>query len=244
MVRKHGYKIIGVILVGYALVWGMLMQNIPYLPILHQTIRNLYYHVPMWFSMTVMMFVSVYYAIRYLKTENKLYDIKTVASAEVGVLLGILGLLTGSLWGRYTWGTWWSGDIKLNMSLVAVFIYLAYFILRNSIEDEKKQAKISASYNIFAAAALIPLLFIIPRMTNSLHPGADDNPAFSTYNDSLNANMRPVFYSAVIGFILLSWWLFELKSKIMFLQHKLDLKAEKQTQQSVVVKTEESTDVS
>jgi len=243
MVRKHGYKIIGVILVGYALIWGMLMQNIPYLPILHQTIRNLYYHVPMWFSMTVMMFVSVYYAIRYLKTENKLYDIKTVASAEVGVLLGILGLLTGSLWGRYTWGTWWSGDIKLNMSLVAVFIYLAYFILRNSIEDEKKQAKISASYNIFAAAALIPLLFIIPRMTNSLHPGADDNPAFSTYNDSLNANMRPVFYSAVIGFILLSWWLFELKSKIMFLQHKLDLKAEKQTQQSVAVKTEESTDV-
>jgi len=243
MVRKHGYKIIGVILVGYALVWGMLMQNIPYLPILHQTIRNLYYHVPMWFSMTVMMFVSVYYAIRYLKTENKLYDIKTVASAEVGVLLGILGLLTGSLWGRYTWGTWWSGDIKLNMSLVAVFIYLAYFILRNSIEEEKKQAKISASYNIFAAAALIPLLFIIPRMTNSLHPGADDNPAFSTYNDSLNANMRPVFYSAVIGFILLSWWLFELKSKIMFLQHKLDLKAEKQTQQSAAVKTEESTDV-
>jgi len=243
MVHKHGYKIIGVILVGYALVWGMLMQNIPYLPILHQTIRNLYYHVPMWFSMTVMMFVSVYYAIRYLKTENKLYDIKTVASAEVGVLLGILGLLTGSLWGRYTWGTWWSGDIKLNMSLVAVFIYLAYFILRNSIEDEKKQAKISASYNIFAAAALIPLLFIIPRMTNSLHPGADDNPAFSTYNDSLNANMRPVFYSAVIGFILLSWWLFELKSKIMFLQHKLDLKAEKQTQQSAAVKTEESTDV-
>lgn len=229
MIQKHGYKIAGVLLVGYALVWGLLMQNIPYLPILHQTIRNLYYHVPMWFSMTVMMFVSVYYAIMYLRTENTLYDIKTVASAEIGILLGILGLLTGSLWGRYTWGTWWSGDIKLNMSLIAVFIYLAYFVLRNSIEDEKKQAKISASYNIFAAAALIPLLFIIPRMTNSLHPGADDNPAFSTYNDSLNANMRPVFYSGVLGFILLSWWIFELRSRIMVLKDKLDTKTETQT---------------
>ncbi|MCS7027701.1 MAG: cytochrome c biogenesis protein CcsA [Bacteroidia bacterium] len=226
MVKKHGYKILAVVLVTYALAWGLLMQNIPYLPILHQTIRNLYYHVPMWFSMTVMMFVSVYYAILYLRTENYLSDIKSVASAEIGVLLGILGLLTGSLWGRYTWGTWWSGDIKLNMSLIAVFIYLAYFILRSSIEDSKKRAKISASYNIFAAASLVPLLFIIPRLTNSLHPGADGNPAFSAYNDSLNANMRPVFYSSVIGFILLAWWLFELRYKIIALELKLHQKIE------------------
>lgn len=225
--QKHGYKVLSVGLIAYALVWGLLMQDIPYLPILHQTIRNLYYHVPMWFSMTVMMFVSVYYAIMYLRTQGIMNDIKAVAAAEVGLLLGILGLLTGSLWGRYTWGTWWSGDIKLNMSLVAVFIYFAYFILRDSIEEVNKKAKISAAYNIFAGASLVPLLFIIPRLTNSLHPGADDNPAFSAYNDSLNANMRPVFYSSVIGFILFAIWLFELRYKIIHLRVRLEEKTER-----------------
>ncbi|MCS7076464.1 MAG: cytochrome c biogenesis protein CcsA [Bacteroidia bacterium] len=227
MMQKHGYKVLSVGLIAYALVWGLLMQDIPYLPILHQTIRNLYYHVPMWFSMTVMMFVSVYYAIMYLRTQGIMNDIKAVAAAEVGLLLGILGLLTGSLWGRYTWGTWWSGDIKLNMSLVAVFIYFAYFILRDSIEEVNKKAKISAAYNIFAGASLVPLLFIIPRLTNSLHPGADDNPAFSAYNDSLNANMRPVFYSSVIGFILFAIWLFELRYKIIHLRVRLEEKTER-----------------
>jgi heme exporter protein C len=82
---------------------------------------------------------------------------------------------------------------------------LAYFVLRSSFDDADKKARISAVYNIFAFAALIPLLYIIPRMVNSLHPGAEGNPAFSSYD--LDSNMRLIFYPAVIGWILMGVWI-------------------------------------
>ena len=91
-------------------------------------------------------------------------------------------------------------------------IYLAYFILRGSIENEDQRARISAIYNIFAFAALIPLLFVLPRLTDSLHPGNGGNPGFNAYD--LDSNLRMVFYPAVIGWTLLGFWIAAVKIRI------------------------------
>ena len=117
---------------------------------------------------------------------------------------------------KYTWGTWWTfQDPKLNGVAIAILIYLSYFILRNSIVDELKRARISAVYNVFAFVMMIVFIMILPRLTDSLHPGNGGNPAFGKYD--LDNNMRTVFYPAIIGWILLSCWMFDVKKRIALL---------------------------
>ena len=82
-----------------------ILISIPQIPILEQTARNLFFHVPMWMAMFSMFAISFYYSIRYLNTPNISFDIKAESAAKVGVVFGICGLLTGSLWARFTWGT-------------------------------------------------------------------------------------------------------------------------------------------
>ena len=121
------------------------------------------------------------------------------------------------IWAKYTWGTYWTNDPKLNGSTVGLLIYFSYFVLRNSVEDESKKGKISSVYNILAFSMLIPLIFILPRLTASLHPGNGGNPGFNVYD--LNSQLRIVFYPAVIGFILLGIWIADLRLRILKLKN-------------------------
>jgi len=156
----------------------------------------------------------------YLKKGESKLDRYAAQSANTGIVFGILGLLTGMLWAKYTWGSYWSGDPKQNASAIGMLIYLAYFVLRGSLEDPQKKARVSSVYNIFAFAMLIPLLFILPRLTDSLHPGNGGNPGFNSYD--LDSNMRKVFYPAVLGWTLLGFWLTELRSRIGKIEETLD----------------------
>ena len=116
------------------------------------------------------------------------------------------------IWAKFTWGTFWTNDPKLNGSAIGMLIYLGYFVLRSSVKDESKRGKISSVYNVFAFAMLIPLIFILPRMADSLHPGNGGNPGFNVYD--MNSQLRVVFYPAVAGFILLGIWITDLRLKI------------------------------
>lgn len=118
--------------------------------------------------------------------------------------MGMLGILTGMIWANYTWGSPWHGDPKQNGAAISLLIYFAYFILRGSVNNQDQKARLSAVYNIFAFVAMIPLIFIIPRITSSMHPGSGGNPGFNMYD--LDSRMRMVFYPAVVGWILIGAW--------------------------------------
>jgi len=183
---------------------GFLIR-IPDIAILEQSARNLFLHVPMWFTMMVMFLFSFYYSIRYLNDETLLWDTKAETATAVGLLFGICGLLTGSLWARFTWGAWWTfSEPRMNLSALSMLIFVAYFILRTAFNDPDKRAKISAIYNIFGVTTLPFLLYIIPRQLPSLHPGAEGNPAFS---EITAPELRYIFYPAIIGFIGLAFWI-------------------------------------
>jgi heme exporter protein C len=143
-------------------------------------------------------------------------DDKAVTAAHTGILFGGLGLVTGMAWARVTWGAWWVNDPKLNGAAISMLIYCAYLVLRNSLEDGGQRARISAIYNIFAFATLVPLLFILPRLTDSLHPGNGGNPGFNQYD--LDSNLRLVFYPAVVGWALLGIWLTQLNVRLRRLE--------------------------
>lgn len=216
--RKSWWKILCVLLLVFTITAGFLL-DVPRLNIVNESIRSLYFHVPMWFGMITMFLISVIYAIRHLRKPSIESDIYSVEFAHVGVLYGVLGTVTGMIWANYTWGSPWHGDVKQNMSAIAMLIYLAYFILRSSISNDEQRSRLSAVYNIFAFAAVIPLLFIIPRMTSSMHPGNGGNPGFNMYD--LDSKMRPVFYAASVGWILLAGWIATLRVRIRLISEKL-----------------------
>ncbi len=193
-------------------------RQFPFRNILEETIRNLFYHVPLWFAMLIIFLISAVYSSLYLTTKRLEHDIAAVSFANVGILFGILGTTTGMLWAQYTWGKAWSWDVKQNATAIALLIYFAYFVLRNSFEEDDKRARIGAVYNIFAFTMLIPLLFVIPRLTDSLHPGNGGNPAFSKMD--LDNTMRLVFYPAVIGWILFGVWIATLWKRVQLLVAK------------------------
>lgn len=217
--RKIWWKILAVFLVGYTLIAGLLMEA-PRLVILNETIRALHFHVPMWFGMVIMLSASAFFSIKYLRTGTLKYDIYAIELVNISILFGLLGLVTGMVWANFTWGAPWSGDPKQNASAIGMLIYLAYLLLRNAITDRQQRAKISGVYNIFAYAALIPLLFILPRMTDSLHPGNGGNPGFNAYE--LDGRLRMVFYPAVIGWSLMGLWLAEQRIRLNILKSKID----------------------
>lgn len=212
---KNWWKALTIILLIYVVIAGFLFE-VPRQVILYETIRNLYFHVPMWFSMIFLFFISFIFSLKNLAGGSSSADLKAVELVNTGIIFGILGTITGSIWAKFTWGAWWTNDVKLNGSAISMLIYLAYIVLRGSLEDEQKRARISAVYNIFAFVLLIVFIGILPRMTDSLHPGNGGNPGFNNYD--LNDNMKLVFYPAVIGWILLAWWISSLRLRIRKLQ--------------------------
>ncbi len=191
----------------------------PFRNILGETIRNTYYHVPLWMAMFIILTGGVVFSVRYLWKMNPDDDRKAMALSNVGLLLGILGLVTGAIWAKYTWGKFWSWDVKQNMTAIALLIYGAYFVLRASFEDAEKKARVGAVFNIFAYASLVPLIYIIPKLTDSLHPGAGGNIAFGS--EDLDNTMRMVFYPAIIGWTLIGLWIGEIILRTARLRDKL-----------------------
>lgn len=217
--RAYWWKILTVLLLAYTLIGGMLF-NVPRLPILNETIRAMHFHVTMWFGMILMLIGAVYYSVRYLRTNDLKYDDMALELTNAGILFGVLGIVTGMLWAKFTWGAYWSGDPKQNAAAIGLLIYFAYLILRNSLPDLQQRGRIGAVYNIFAFAAFIPLIFILPRMTDSLHPGNGGNPGFSAYD--LDSGLRTVFYPAIIGWTLLGVWISTIRVRQRGLVRKLE----------------------
>jgi heme exporter protein C len=209
--RQLWWKILSILILSYVLIAGIL-SPVPAREILNETIRNLYFHVPMWFTMIILFFASAVYAIKYLRSNKIQHDIISSTLASTGIFFSVLGMLTGMEWAQYTWGAAWSNDPKQLGTALSMLSYFAYLVLRGGIKDEDKRAKISAVYNIFIFALMIPLIFILPRMVDSLHPGNGGNPAFSKYD--LDSQMRLVFYPAVIGWILLGFWMASLFARV------------------------------
>lgn len=191
----------------------------PYRGLLGETIRNQFFHVSLWFALMLLMLAAAVYAIRYLQTGRPEFDRKSEGLTRAGLAFGLLGLVTGMVWANYTWGKPWSGDVKQNMTAVALLIYLAYFVLRASVTSEQQGARVGAAYNVFAFAMLIPLLYVIPRMRDSLHPGAGGNPGFG--GEDLDNTMRMVFYPGIVGFTLLGVWIAQLWWRARALQTRV-----------------------
>lgn len=219
--KKNFWKFVCIVLLFYTVYEG-LEGKVPRQAILNETVRNLYFHVTMWFSMIFLLATSVYHSIQYLRKGNLQADTKSYAYVETGLVFALLGLVTGSFWAKFTWGDWWTNDPKLNSVAVGMLIYLAYLLVRSSLPDDQQKARISSVYNIFAFIIFMVLIWILPRMTDSLHPGNGGNPGFNSMD--LDNRMRMVFYPAIIGWTMLGLWISNLRVRIKFIEQQIEEK--------------------
>jgi heme exporter protein C len=214
------WKLLSIVLLIYTFTAGFLIK-VPDIGNLQQTIRNLFFHVPMWFGQLTLISISLVYSILYLRRPERRYDIIANEYAKTGIVMGLLGLTTGAIWANYTWGAFWNNDPKQLGAAIALLIYLAYFVLRNSITDIDKRGRIAAVYNIFAYFIYVPMIMVLPRLVESLHPGGkgvEGNPGLS--GQDLDPTMRMVFWPAVLGWTLLGIWITTLRTRLNLLLEK------------------------
>lgn len=203
-------KIFIFLIISAVIVCGVVLP-IPHIPALGDKARVLYFHVPMSWISVLAFFMSMYYSIKYLKTRDIDYDIKSFSSAQLGFLFCVLATLTGSLWAKFNWGSFWNWDPRQTSIFILLLIYGAYFALRSAIDSEEQRARLSAVYSIIAAVTVPFFVFIMPRIVESLHP----DPIINTSGKiNMDTTMFIIFLTSLLGFTLLFLWCLNLKVRI------------------------------
>lgn len=195
----------------------------PVIPGLEEKARNIFFHVPMAWTSVLAFFMSLYFGIRYLKTKNTDFDLQSVSSAGLGLLFCLLATVTGSIWAKFNWGSFWNWDPRETSIFILLLIYGAYFVLRSAIEDEEKRASLSAVYSIIAGVTVPFFIFVMPRIMSGLHPGSlgDEQGSGPVVQMNMAPNMLTLFFASLIGFTLLYFWMYSLRIRTARLEKHL-----------------------
>ncbi len=198
---------------------------LPYVPQLEEQIRIMNFHVPMAWLSVLAFLMAMIYSIGYLRTKDFSYDRKAIASAELGTLFCILATVTGMIWAKANWGSFWNWDPRETSIFILLMIYGAYFSLRAAIDNPEVKARLGAVYSIIAFITVPFLIFILPRMLAGLHPGAqnDNNtgPVLSSDEDSLSRLQQYSFSLGFAAFTLIYFWMLNIRVRIKNLSFKL-----------------------
>lgn len=193
----------------------------PSIPGLEEKARIIFFHVPTaWLS--VMAFItSMIYGIRYLRHKDPMDDLTSASAAGLGLLFCVLATVTGAIWAKFNWGSYWNWDPRETSIFVLLLIYGAYFSLRAAVEVEEKRATLSSVYSVIAAVTVPFFVFIMPRIMTGLHPGAKGDPdgAGPVIEFKMSPNMRVVFFSSLIAFTLLFLWMLSLRVRTARLEY-------------------------
>ena len=157
--------------------------------------------------------VSMIYGIRYLSRKNAVDDIRSVSSAGLGFLFCFLATVTGSVWAKFNWGSFWNWDPRETSIFLLLLVYAAYFVLRTAVENDEKRGTLSAVYSIIAFVTVPFFIFIMPRVVPSLHPGSKGDPEGSgpIVQMKIDPNMLILFFAALIGFTALFFWMWSVR---------------------------------
>lgn len=183
----------------------------PSIPGLEEKARILFFHVPMAWVTFIAFVMTMVYAVQYLRTKNPDHDLKSVSAAGLGVLFCVLATVTGSVWAKFSWGSFWNWDPRQTSIFVLLLIYGAYFALRSSLNNDIQRAKLSSVYAIIAGISAPFFIFVLPRVVSSLHPEPIVNAGGQLH---MNASMLAVFIASLAGFTTLYYWMFRLRIRV------------------------------
>ena len=193
-----------------AFMWAPLAEG------LGEYTRILYFHVPVAWVTVLSFLIGAVYSILYLKKRQIIFDHIAEVAGQLGLIYCILATVTGSVWAKVSWGSFWNWDPRETSIFILLLIYAAYFALRSAIEQEDRKAVLSSVYSIFAFVTVPFFVFIVPRIYSSLHP---DPLVNADAKINMDGKMLTTFLSSLFGFTVLYFWI--LKRKIDLVKIKL-----------------------
>lgn len=146
-----------------------------------------YFHVASTWTGMLGFLLAMAASVAYLKTKNLAWDSAAVAGTEIGMVFVLIGIITGSIWARPIWNTWWTWDPRLTTTLIMELIYAAYFVLRANLSESRQRARLAAIYGI-AGFTTVPLTFLSIRIFRSIHPvviGESSSSGMFAMSDSM-----------------------------------------------------------
>ncbi|MGQ9819910.1 MAG: cytochrome c biogenesis protein [Candidatus Kapaibacteriales bacterium] len=187
---------------------------LPLVPQLEDQIKIMNFHVPCAWVAVLAYLIAMFYSIKYLKTKNLENDLVANSSVYLGTVFAILATVTGMIWAKFNWGSFWNWDPRQTTVFVLLLIYFAYFALRQSIENPELRSRLSAVYSIIAFTTVPFLVFILPRILVGNHPGSANSenagPILSTEKETLNLLQTFGFASGFLSMTLLFFWFLNL----------------------------------
>ncbi|EFM23607.1 cytochrome c biogenesis protein CcsA [Selenomonas sp. oral taxon 149] len=196
--------LVGVIAVLTLASLGAVFFIVPPAEGLGNYVRIAFFHIPTAWVAVVAFFGAAYWGARYLKTRELHYDAKSARSAILGLIFTLMATVSGAVFSKLTWGSYWNWDPRQTTIFVLLLIYAAYVTLRMTMRDERARASSSAVYALFSFIAVPFLVFILPRMFFSLHPSPILN---ETGRIDMDAVMFGTLVLALIDVTLIYIWL-------------------------------------
>jgi heme exporter protein C len=204
--------------------------TMPFIVGLEERARIMFFHVPLSWIATIAYFLAMMASIRHLRTRRLEHDDVAEVTAALGTLFTVLATLTGAVWAKFNWGTFWNWDPRQTSIMLLLLIYAAYFLLRSTIEDPERRARLGSVYAIIAFPTVPFLIFVLPRLLPGLHPGsADDNnlgPLLSPRSDAINPIKTAVFGLALFSFTLVFAWLVNIRLRLLRIVRRRALPSE------------------
>lgn len=197
----------------------------PYIPGLGEKVRLINIHVPVAWVAVLAYLLAMYYSVRYLRTSDLDYDIKASSSAFLGTVFAVLATVTGMVWAKANWGSYWNWDPRETSIFILLLIYFAYFALRNALTKNEVRARLSSVYAIIAFFTVPFFVFIMPRISEGLHPGSGSEDSLGPVmggGSMLDSDLLATFGVSFTAFTLIFFWLFNLNFRSKKLEQKIN----------------------
>jgi len=174
--------------------------------------RIFYHHIPQAWICVLAFAMSMVYSIRYLRSRRIEFDDRAVETARLGFVFCLLATVTGSIFARIAWGSFWNWDPRETSIFVLLLIYGAYFALRGAVQEPDRRAALSGVYSIFAFVTVPFLIFVLPRIVPSLHP--ENSVVDSSMEFTMGPSVRVIFFASLALYTVLYFWMLNLSGRI------------------------------
>lgn len=200
---------------GVELIGGQMVSN---KLLLSQKI--FYFHMPSAIVSFIALVFACYYSVRFLMTKHQRFDTCAKVAMQIALVFVIMTMITGDLWTRFEWGVWWTWEPRLTTYLILMLIIIAYFVLRNAIDEPERRSVYAAVIGIIATID-VPICFMVTRLIpSSVHPVV-------LREGGMTADMGMTVAVCMVGLLLVGFGLYRMRFRQVRLQERLqDLKDE------------------
>ena len=184
--------------------------------------RVFYFHIGTAWTALLGFILAAVLSVIYLITKDLKWDRFQVAAIEVSLVFFLITIVLGSIWARPAWNTWWTWDPRLTTAAVTELIYIAYFMLRQGIDDPDRRARFGAVYALLGGISA-PITFFAIRLFRTIHPvviGGTNAAAQGGFN--MTADMKVAFFFALFAFTVIFVDLFWNRVRLGDLENKVE----------------------